>query len=108
MEADFSAVARAAHSGNQGARELLDESGRALAAAIRSVVNVLDNNTVILTGPSAAVAGAVYLPVIEREVRMRYAAQSTRPVSVRLSRNRGTAAALGAAAMVLDSTVRSL
>ncbi len=108
VEADFSAVARCARLGNASAHRLLDESARALAAAIRSVVNVLDNDAVILTGPSAAVAGAVYLPAVEGAVRLRYAAQSTRPVTVRLSQNCGTAAALGAAAMVLDSAVRSL
>ncbi|MDU0349529.1 ROK family transcriptional regulator [Actinomyces sp. MRS3W] len=107
VEADFAAVARVAHLGNERAHRLLDHSARALAVSIRSVVNVLDNASVILTGPSAAVAGAVYLPAIDQEVRMSYATQFARPIAVRLSQNCGTAAALGAAAMVLDSAIRS-
>lgn len=107
IEADFAAVARVAHLGNESARRLLDESAGALAVAIRSVVNVLDNATVILTGPSAAGAGAVYLRAIESELKLRYGAQASPPVSVRLSQNCGTAAALGAAAMVLDAAIRS-
>ncbi|CED92388.1 ROK family protein [Actinomyces succiniciruminis] len=107
VEADFAAVARAAHLGNESARHLLDESARALAVAIRSVVNVLDNAAVILTGPSAAGAGAIYLRAIASELNLRYGAAASRPVSARLSPNCGTAAALGAAAMVLDAAIRS-
>ncbi|EEH65986.1 ROK family protein [Actinomyces urogenitalis DSM 15434] len=107
VEANFAAVARVAQAGDLAAQRLLAESARALAVAVRSVVNVLDVATVVLTGPSAGAAGAFYLPVLEEELALRFGAGSRGLMEIRLSPSSGTAAALGAASLVLDTAVRA-
>ena|GEM_PF-6212685 len=71
------------------------------------MVNVLDVATVVLTGPSAGAAGAFYLPVLEEELALRFGAGSRGLMEIRLSPSSGTAAALGAASLVLDTAVRA-
>lgn len=101
--AEFAAVTRAALAGHAGALALLEDSARYLAVATRTLVNVVDTDVVVLTGPSLAVAGSVYLPVIQEELSRSFFSRSTHGVSVRLSPFATTAAATGAAAMVLQS-----
>ncbi|MCQ8832089.1 ROK family transcriptional regulator [Streptomyces malaysiensis] len=101
VAADFAAVARAARLGDSGARELLERSARWLALATRALANVMDLETVVLTGPSLAVAGSVYLPVVQEELDRTFFARAAHPVVVRLSDSAATAPAIGAATMVL-------
>lgn len=101
--ADFAAVARAALAGSTGALALLERSARYLAVATRTLVNVMDTDLVVLTGPSFAAAGSVYLPIIQADLDRAFFSRSTHPVLVRLSPVATTAAATGAAAMVLQS-----
>lgn len=107
VEADFAAVARAARRGLPEAERLLTESARVLAVAVRSVVNVVDADAVVLTGPSIAVAAPIYLPVIASEIRTMSYARTIHEVAVRLSPNGSTAAAIGAAALALYEDIRS-
>ena len=100
---DFAAVARAARRGDAGARDLLERSARHLAIATRTLANILDLELVVLTGPSLAVAGSVYLPVVQAELDRSFFARATHPITVQLSRSAATAAAIGAAAIVLQS-----
>ncbi len=103
IAANFAAVARAARRGHPGARELLERSARYLAVATRTLANIMDLELVVLTGPSLAVAGSVYLPLVQAELDRSFFARAAHPVVVQLSRSAATAAAIGAAAIVLQS-----
>ncbi|GAB2807064.1 ROK family protein [Lentzea nigeriaca] len=100
VAADFAAISRAARRGNARALALLERSARYVAVAARSLANVLDLEVLVLTGPSFAVAGSVYLPVLRAELE---GAVIAHPVSVRLSPSAASASAIGAAAIVLQS-----
>lgn len=101
--ADFAAVARAAVSGSDGARALLERSARYVAVATRTLANILDIDLVVLTGPSFGLAGSIYLPVIQEELDRAFFSRATHGVTVRISPVATTGAAIGAAAMVLQS-----
>jgi len=106
--ADFAAVARAARSGDAGARDLLERSARYLAVATRTLANVMDLELIVLTGPGLAVAGSIYLPVIQAELDRSFFARASHSITVQLSRSAATACAIGAAAMVLQSELAPL
>ncbi|ANZ40228.1 sugar kinase [Lentzea guizhouensis] len=101
--ADFAAVSRAARRGDPQALALLERSARYIAVAARSLANLMDVEFVVLTGPSFAIAGSVYLPVVREELARSFFARGAHPVDVRLSHAAATAPAIGAAAMVLQS-----
>ncbi|WP_410539498.1 ROK family protein [Streptomyces sp. KL2] len=103
VTADFAAVTRAARRGEPGARALLERSARYLAVAARTLANIMDLELLVLTGPSLAIAGSVYLPVVREELDRAFFSRAAHPVAVRLSRSAATAPAIGAAAMVLQS-----
>lgn len=103
VAAEFAAVARAARRGDPGARDLLEHSARYLAVATRTLANILDLELIVLTGPSLAIAGSIYLPVVQAELDRWFFARATHPVSVQLSRSAATAPAIGAAALVLQA-----
>ena len=83
--------------------ELLQRSARYLAVAAQTLANVLDLELVILTGPAFALAGSLYLPEIERRLGQSFFARGSHPVRVTISSNAPEAAAVGAAALVLQS-----
>jgi hypothetical protein len=64
---------------------------------------VLDLEVLVLTGPSFAIAGSVYLPVLRAELDRAFIARDAHPISVRLSPSAASAPAIGAAAIVLQS-----
>lgn len=103
VAAEFTAVVRAARRGEPTARILLDRSAHHLAAAVRTLANLMDLDLLVLTGSSLAVAGSIYLPVIQQELDRAFFARNTHPVAVRLSTSAATAPAIGAATMVLQS-----
>jgi predicted NBD/HSP70 family sugar kinase len=103
VAAEFAAVARAARRGDAGARELLERSAKYLAIATRTLANIMDLELIVLTGPSLAIAGSIYLPVVQAELDRSFFARATHPVSVQLSHSAATAPAIGAAAIVLQS-----
>ncbi|WP_101257912.1 ROK family transcriptional regulator [Streptomyces barkulensis] len=103
VTADFAAVTRAARRGEPGARTLLECSARYLAVAARTLANIMDLELLVLTGPSLAIAGSVYLPVVREELDRAFFSRAAHPVAVRLSRSAATAPAIGAAALVLQS-----
>ncbi|MDB1089825.1 ROK family protein [Streptomyces sp. ACA25] len=103
VAADFAAVTRAARRGDAQARALLERSARYLAVAARTFANVMDLEELVLTGPSLALAGSVYLPVVREELERAFFARATHAVTVRLSPSAATAPAIGAAATVLQS-----
>jgi predicted NBD/HSP70 family sugar kinase len=99
---DFAVLARAAVRGHPGAVELLTRSAGYLGIAARSLVNVLDLDTLVLTGPGFTVAGPLYAGVIAEHVATALRA-ALGPIEVRLSANIADAAAVGAVALVLRS-----
>ncbi|MEU8193410.1 ROK family transcriptional regulator [Microbispora amethystogenes] len=101
--ADFAAISRAASRGQPGALALLERSARYIAAAARSLANIMDLEVLVLTGPGFAIAGSVYLPVVQQELQRTAFSRAAQPVDVRLSRSAATASAVGAAALVLES-----
>ncbi|GAA3435067.1 ROK family transcriptional regulator [Kutzneria kofuensis] len=103
VAADFAAISRAARRGESGAVALLERSGRYLAAAARTLANVMDVAVLVLTGPSFAVAGSLYLPVVQAELDTAFVGRSAHRVEVRLSPSAASASAIGGAAMVLQS-----
>ncbi|XVV02829.1 ROK family transcriptional regulator [Actinosynnema sp. CA-248983] len=103
VSADFAAVSRAARRGEPSALAILERSARYIAAAARSLANVMDLEVLVLTGPSFAIAGSVYLPIVREELERAFFSRAAHPVDVRLSRHAATASAIGAAALVLQS-----
>jgi predicted NBD/HSP70 family sugar kinase len=103
VAADFAAISRAARRGEPGAVALLERSGRYLAAAARTLANVMDVSVLVLTGPSFAVAGSLYLPVVQDELDTAFVGRRAHRVEVRLSPSAASAPAIGGAAMVLQS-----
>ena len=99
---DFAKVARAALRDEAGARELLERSACHLAVAIRTLANIMDLELVVLTGPSLAIAGSVYLPLVQAELDRSFFARASHPIIVQLSRSAATSAAIGGAALVLQ------
>ena len=103
VSADFAALGRIARQGNPRALALLERSARYVAAAARTLANVMDLEVLVLTGPSFAVAGSVYLPVLRAELDTAFFARAAHPIAVRLSPSAASAPAIGAAAIVLQS-----
>jgi predicted NBD/HSP70 family sugar kinase len=103
---DFAAIARAARSGAPRCRALLEDSARYVAAAAESVVNLLDIDLLVLTGPSFAAASFVYGPAITSRVAPADAKTWRRSVSVTVSSAAATASATGAAALLLQELLR--
>ncbi|GAA0446139.1 hypothetical protein Aca07nite_04290 [Actinoplanes capillaceus] len=106
VTADFAAVARAARAGAPRCLALLEDSARYVAAAAESVVNLLDIDLVVLTGPGFAAASFVYGPAIMRRVRPADRRTWHRSATVTVSLAAATASATGAAALVLQSHLR--
>ncbi|MEU4423458.1 ROK family transcriptional regulator [Actinoplanes sp. NPDC024001] len=106
VAADFAAIARAARAGAPRCLALLEDSARYVAAAAESVVNLLDIDLVVLTGPGFAAASFVYGPAIMRRVSAADTRTWRRSVTVTVSLAAATASATGAAALVLQSHLR--
>jgi len=99
---DFAAVATAAVLGDPLSLALITDSAEHLAAAVTTVVNLLDADSLVLAGPSFTTAGSIYLTIVRDQVRADFVAQAKHAVSVGLSLNVADAAAVGAAALVLQ------
>ena len=106
VTASFAAVARAARDDAPRCRALLDASAGHVAAAAESVVNLLDLDLVVLTGPGFAAAATIYGPAITRRLAPADARTWHRSVTVTVSLAAATASATGAAALVLQSHLR--
>ena len=99
---DFDAIARAAVRGDERCVALIEHSARCLAAAVLSVVNLLDLDRVYLAGPGFADAGAIYVRAV-RDVATRFArTRAVHGVTVELSDPGLDTAAVGAATLALQ------
>lgn len=101
--AAFGALARLALAGDRTALDLVEDSARYVAVAAHTLVNVIDPDLLVLTGPAFAVAGPLYLPVVAEHLSSRRFARGSGPIEVRLSTHGPEAAALGAATLLLQA-----
>ncbi|MCC2321490.1 ROK family transcriptional regulator [Cellulomonas xiejunii] len=99
---DFDAVARAAAEGRERPRELVEDSARYVAAAVLSVVNLLDLDLLYLAGPGFVDAGAIYVRHIRERVARVARIRAIHSVTVELSTPGADAAASGAATLALQ------
>jgi predicted NBD/HSP70 family sugar kinase len=102
FRSDFESIARAAAQGEPRSCALIQESARYLAAAVRSIVNVLDLDRVVLAGPGFADAGALYVREIREHVARYARTRMIHPVVVELADPGLDAAARGAATLALQ------
>ncbi|GIG22338.1 sugar kinase [Cellulomonas chitinilytica] len=100
---DFAVLARAAARGEEQPMRILRRSARYVGVAAQTLANVLDLELVVLTGPAFALAGSLYVPEVERRLAQSFFARGSHPVRVAISTNAPEAAAVGAAALVLQS-----
>ncbi|MFS0704719.1 ROK family protein [Cellulomonas sp. 179-A 9B4 NHS] len=100
---DFAALARAAARGDAEPMRLLRASAEYLGVAAQTLANVLDLDLVVLTGPSFALAGSLYLPAVQERLARGFFARGAHPVRVTISTHASEAAAVGGAALVLQS-----
>jgi predicted NBD/HSP70 family sugar kinase len=101
--ADFARIAAAANAGDPPARGLIQQSARYLGCAAITMTIMFDLDTIVLAGPSFAVAGSIYQTVIQQEVDRRTFTRRAHPVRVIPSANGSDAAAIGGAILVLQS-----
>ncbi|WP_431278432.1 ROK family protein [Leifsonia poae] len=99
---DFDAIARAAARGESRSFALIQRSARYVAAAVLSVVNVLDLDRLVLAGPGFADAGAIYVREIRKYVTPHARTRGIHPVVVDLADPGLDAAAGGAATLALQ------
>lgn len=92
-------LARRARSGDAVSLAAWDRAGRALGAALASLVNVLNPDLVMLTGGIARSA-RLFLPLARREMNARAFRTPARAVRFRVSRRPGVLGLVGAALLV--------
>jgi predicted NBD/HSP70 family sugar kinase/biotin operon repressor len=99
---DFTAVAAAAVHGDDLCRALIEESAVYLADAAITVANLLDLDSLVLAGPSFTTAGSIYLRTVQDRIAAEFFPAARHDVRVMLSGQVADAAAVGAAALVLQ------
>lgn len=104
---EFALIARAAVQGDETCLELIEESAKYLAVAVVSLTNLMDLDRLHLAGPSLADAGSIYYRIIRDRVENVAFMRTVHPVRVELSEMGIESAALGAAAVMLQSTLTS-
>jgi predicted NBD/HSP70 family sugar kinase len=100
---DFKSIARAAVHGDEEALELITDSAQHLATAIVGLANLFDLDSVSLAGPAFAIAGSLYVRVVAERLEREFFARAQHGVRVRLSTHASDAAAVGGAALVLQT-----
>jgi predicted NBD/HSP70 family sugar kinase len=104
-ERSFDSIARAAVQGHPRALELIEGSARQLAVATLSLANLLDVDRITLAGWGFAIAGSIYARAIRNALEERAFARRAHAVTVELSSNPRDTAAVGAAALILQSSL---
>jgi predicted NBD/HSP70 family sugar kinase len=99
----FATLAQLSRSGDAAATELLEESIPYIAHAAHILANTLDLRLLMLSGTSFGAASHIYLPAIREALDNSFFARDNHPVEVRVSQSADTAAAIGGAALVLQS-----
>lgn len=99
---DFDAVAGAARGGDRVCLALVRESARLVAAAVLSVVNLLDLDRIHLAGPGFRRAGDLYVDAVRDAVHRAARTRDVHGVTIELSDPGLDAAAVGAASLALQ------
>jgi predicted NBD/HSP70 family sugar kinase len=103
LRMDFALIARAAAQGDKQCVELIEHSALYLAKALISLTNLIDLDHLYLAGPGFADAGSIYYRIIREQLERLAFMRSVHPVHVELSEVGLESAALGAAAVALQS-----
>jgi predicted NBD/HSP70 family sugar kinase len=101
----YDVVARAAVGGDTGAFAVIDRAAGHLAAAVTSMVNLLDLGRLVLTGPGMAVAGSIYARRLRLHLARTAHARHRHEIAVELSARPRDAASIGAAALVVQASI---
>ena len=102
---DFAAVAAAAVRNDELARELITESAESLADAVVALANLLDLDSIVLSGPSFSVVGSLYVSVIRQRVDAEFVARAKHGIRVQLSPQLTDAAAVGGATLIMQKVL---
>lgn len=102
---DFDRLARAAVGGHEAATKLIGRSADLLAAAVVSFSNAFDLDSIVLAGPSFAIAGSLYAKAIRSRAERSSFARQAHGITIEIAANPRDSAAIGAAALVLQSSV---
>lgn len=102
---DFGRICDAAAAGDQDAGAIVAVAARALARAVVILSNILDLDVVRLTGPGFALSRGLYVAEMERALEAGTFMRSVHSVRVHVSAAGSDAAALGAAALILQHRV---
>ncbi|MEH1166851.1 ROK family transcriptional regulator [Micromonospora sp. CPCC 205539] len=101
----YDVLARAAVNGDPAAFAVLDRAAAQLSVAVTSVVNLLDLGRLVLTGPGVALAGSIYARRVRAHLDRTAHARHRHGIVVELSAQPRDAAAIGAAALVVQAAV---
>lgn len=101
----FARIGRAASRGHRLSLSLIEESAGYLASAVVTLSNILDLDEVHLSGPGFATAGAIYGRIIQERLKQTCFMRGIHSVEVHVSQTGVDAAALGAAALVLQQAI---
>lgn len=99
---DFARLADLAARGDATASAIFARSAEYLAAAVVSMVNLIDVQLIVLAGSAFQTLGSLYARTIAERLDERAFARAVQRVDVRMSVNGTDAAALGAATLVLQ------
>lgn len=102
---DYPDIAAAADAGEQAAIDAITVSADALAAALVSVVNVIDTDQIVLSGRSFEHATDVYVQIIQQRLDSAQLVRRTHRVTVRSAYPGHLTGAIGAATLVLHDLV---
>ena len=100
--ADFTLISTAAILGDPVAVTAITHSAQDLAEAVLIAANLFDLDCVVLAGPSVAIAGSIYVEILQKRLSEGFFAKNRHGIEVRLSTHATDAAAVGAAALVLQ------
>ncbi len=100
--ASFSLLARLALRGDRRALEIIDRSARYMALGVQAVAAMFDPQLLVLTGPSFAVAGTLYLPAARSRIESSAFGRAT-GLRVVMDERGFDSAAIGAADIMLRS-----
>ncbi|AMM21537.1 hypothetical protein AX769_17050 [Frondihabitans sp. PAMC 28766] len=103
LRLDFALIGRAAAQGDEACVALIEESATYLAKALVSMANLMDLDHLYLAGPGFADAGAIYYRIVRDHLDRLTFMRSVHSVHVELSEVGLESAALGAAAVALQT-----
>ena len=101
----YDALALAAVSGDAEAHAVIDAAAGLLNVAVTSMVNLLDLERLILTGPGMAVAGSIYARSLRAHLARTAHARRRHEIVVELSAQPRDAASIGAAALIVQASI---